>query len=204
MEETITETLKQIINILEQPISLSDIISIVVSIISIFIAILVPYKIMEKQNKISIFEKRFQIYDEINKIYKYAESIENLQTLPGIPKPTEQILADASLQIWYNMDKEITFSLNQESYDFTKYFNAIHKAINEQQTLIKTSEFLFGKDAFEFITELNNKYDSFLKVLSQNLFSKTGKNYFKTKEDFISFVKQNQEYSKIFKKYLKI
>ena len=55
MEETIAEALKKILCILEQPISISDIISIVVSIISIFIAIFVPYKIMEKQNKISIF-----------------------------------------------------------------------------------------------------------------------------------------------------
>ncbi len=204
MEETIAEALKKILCILEQPISISDIISIVVSIISIFIAIFVPYKIMEKQNKISIFEKRFQIYNEINNIYKYAECIEQLQTLPGIPNPTEQILADASLQIWYNMDKEITFSINNETYDFTNYVNAIQKEIKDQQTLIKTSEFLFGKDAFKFIYELNDKYDAFLKVLSQNLFSKTGKNYFKTREDFISFVKQNQEYSKIFIKYLKI
>ena len=102
------------------------------------------------------------------------------------------------------MDKEITFSINNETYDFTNYVNAIQKEIKDQQTLIKTSEFLFGKDAFKFIYELNDKYDAFLKVLSQNLFSKTGKNYFKTREDFISFVKQNQEYSKIFIKYLKI
>lgn len=202
MENTIVETLEKIIKILEQPISVSDVISIIVSIISVFIAIFVPYKIMEKQNKIAIFEKRFQIYNEIELIYRFTESIENLKTIPGMPNPPDNVLAEANLNIWYNMNKGLSFEINIGDKDFFKYIKAVDEARHEQQKILNTSEFLFGKDLFSFIKELNDKYDAFLVVLTQNLFSKEGKNYSTTKNELITFVNNNKDYSKKFKKYL--
>lgn len=78
MEKTVPELLNQIIDILSQPISISDIISLVLASISVFAAIFVPYKIMEKQNKIAVFEKRFEIYCIIEKIINFSNAIENL------------------------------------------------------------------------------------------------------------------------------
>lgn len=202
MEKTVPELLNQIINILSQPISISDIISLVLAAISVFAAIFVPYKIMEKQNKISIFEKRFQIYNELEKIYRFSEGIENLKTLPGIPNPSNDELAEANLSIWYNITCGLQFE--NEANDFFKYIKTIDESRHEQQTLLKTTEFLYGKTVYNFISNLNDKYDTFLKVLSQNHFSREGNNYLSAKNDFVSFINKNKDYSKLFKKYLKL
>ena len=204
MEKTVPELLNQIIEILSQPISVSDIISLVLTAISVFAAIFVPYKIMEKQNKISIFEKRFQIYNELEKIYRFAEAIEKLKTIPGMPNPPDNELAEVNLNIWYNIINGLQIEMNNDPNNFLKYIKAIDESRHEQQMLLKTAEFLYGENVFKFISNLNDKYDSFLKVLSQNHFSGEGTNYLSTKNDFISFVNNNKDYSKIFKKYLKL
>lgn len=103
MEKTVPELLNQIIDILSQPISISDIISLVLASISVFAAIFVPYKIMEKQNKIAVFEKRFEIYCIIEKIINFSNAIEKLKTLPDKQNPDEIELSYCNLQIWFSM-----------------------------------------------------------------------------------------------------
>ena len=88
--------------------------------------------------------------------------------------------------------------------DFFKYIKAIDETRHEQQVLLKTSEFLYGGNVYKFISNLNDKYDTFLKVLSQNHFSNEGKNYLTAKNDFVNFVNNNKNYSKLFKNYLKL
>ena len=113
METTDTELLQQIATLLSQPISISDIISLVLAAISVFAAIFVPYKIMEKQNKISVFEKRFQIYNELEKIYRFSESVENLKTLPGKPNPPDNEMAEANLYLWFNITNGLQFEMKK-------------------------------------------------------------------------------------------
>ena len=103
MEKTVPELLNQIIDILSQPISISDIVSLVLASISVFAAIFVPYKIMEKQNKIAVFEKRFEIYCIIEKIINFSNAIEKLKTLPDKQNPDEIELSYCNLQIWFSM-----------------------------------------------------------------------------------------------------
>lgn len=204
MEANEIELLQKIISLLSQPITVSDIISLVLAGISVFAAIFVPYRIMEKQNKISIFEKRFQIYNELEKIYRFSESVENLKTLPGMPNPQDNELAEANLIIWYNITNGLQFEMKNSSSDFYKYIKAIDETRHKQQILLQTSEFIYGENVYKFISNLNDKYDNFLKVLSQNHFTHEGNNYLSAKNEFISFVNNNKDYSKIFKKYLKL
>ena len=204
METTDTELLQQIATLLSQPISISDIISLVLAAISVFAAIFVPYNIMEKQNKISVFEKRFQIYNELEKIYRFSESVENLKTLPGKPNPPDNEMAEANLYLWFNITNGLQFEMKNKPDDFFKYIKAIDETRHEQQVLLKTSEFLYGGNVYKFISNLNEKYDTFLKVLSQNHFSNEGKNYLTAKNDFVNFVNNNKNYSKLFKNYSKL
>lgn len=205
MEKTVPELLNQIIDILSQPISISDIISLVLASISVFAAIFVPYKIMEKQNKIAVFEKRFEIYCIIEKIINFSNAIEKLKTLPDKQNPDEIELSYCNLQIWFTMFN------NAESYDkeMPKEFLTTVKFLDEilttQSTLLKSASFLFGKEVSQFVLELEQKYQTFIKNLSQNLLPHIkNNNYSLTKTDFISYVNSHSDYQKMFTKYLKL
>lgn len=205
MEKTVPKLLNQIINILSQPISISDIISLILTAISVFAAIFVPYRIMKKQNNIAIFEKRFEIYILIEKIINFSKTVEKLKTLPDKQNSDEIELSYCNLQIWFTMFN------NAESYDkaMPKEFLTTVKFLDEilttQSTLLKSASFLFGKEVSQFVLELEQKYQSFIKTLSQNMLSYIkNDNYSNTKTNFNSYVNSHSDYQKLFIKYLKL
>lgn len=205
MEKTVPELLNQIIDILSQPISISDIVSLVLASISVFAAIFVPYKIMEKQNKIAVFEKRFEIYCIIEKIINFSNAIENLKTLPDKQNPDEIELSYCNLQIWFSMFNKANSYEETIPKDFLSSVKTLDEILTIQSTLLKSTSFLFGKDVSQFVLELEQKYQSFIKNLSQNLLPHIkNNNYSLTKTDFISYVNGHPNYQKLFIKYLKL
>ena len=142
MEKTVPELLNQIIDILSQPISISDIVSLVLASISVFAAIFVPYKIMEKQNKIAVFEKRFEIYCIIEKIINFSNAIEKLKTLPDKQNPDEIELSYCNLQIWFSMFNKANSYEETIPKDFLRSVKTLDEILTIQSTLLKSTSFL--------------------------------------------------------------
>jgi len=204
MEKTVPELLNQIINILSQPISRSDIISLLLTAISVFAAIFVPYRIMKKQNNIAIFEKRFEIYILIEKITNFSNAVEKLKTLPNKPNPEEIELSYSNLQIWFSMFNKAKSYEETIPKDFLTSVKTLDEILTSQSTLLKSASFLFGKDVSQFVLELEQKYQSFIKTLSQNMLPHNNNYYSITKTDFNSYVNSHSDYQKMFTKYLKL
>ena len=53
--------------------------------------------------------------------------------------------------------------------DFLSSVKTLDEILTIQSTLLKSTSFLFGKDVSQFVLELEQKYQSFIKNLSQNL-----------------------------------
>jgi hypothetical protein len=204
MENNVPELLNQIISILSQPISISDIISLILTAISVFAAIFVPYRIMEKQNKIAIFEKRFEILLLIERILNYANAVEKLKSLPEGKNPTESELATCNLQIWFSMFNKSNSFEEAIPKDFLSSFKTIDEILNNQTTLLLSADYLFGKDVSKFVLELEQKYETFIKCLSHNMMAHTANNYSTSKAEFVSYVRKNKDYKRLFNKYLKL
>ena len=91
MVEAIKEVSKSIVDV-SQPRYLDyvqiviSIISVVVSGVAIWFAISVPKKIAENQNRISLFEKRFEFYDQLCLCISFSRMIKNIQTHEEIVK----------------------------------------------------------------------------------------------------------------------
>lgn len=204
MENNVPELLNQIINILSQPISISDIISLILTAISVFAAIFVPYRIMKKQNNIAIFEKRFEIYILIEKIINFSKSVEKLKELPDKQNPEEMELSYCNLQIWFSMFNKANSYEETIPKDFLTSVKTLDEIFTTQSTLLRSASFLFEKDVSQFVLELEQKYQSFIKNLSQNLLPHINNNYSLTKTDFISYVNGHPDYQKLFIKYLKL
>lgn len=173
--------------------------------ISVFAAIFVPYKIMEKQNKIAVFEKRFEIYCIIEKIINFSNAIEKLKTLPDKQNPDEIELSYCNLQIWFSMFNKANSYEETIPKDFLSSVKTLDEILTIQSTLLKSTSFLFGKDVSQFVLELEQKYQSFIKNLLQNLLAHIkNNNNSLTKTDFISYVNGHPNYQKLFIKYLKL
>ncbi|MGL5642826.1 MAG: hypothetical protein ACRDDM_11175, partial [Paraclostridium sp.] len=59
--------------------AMSIMVTLLVSVITVFIAIYIPNKIAERQNKISLFEKRYDVYVKTANIFELAKSIIKLK-----------------------------------------------------------------------------------------------------------------------------
>ena len=68
-----------------EPLIIQFIITTIISVISVFAAGFIPWRIMQKQNKIAVFDKRFAVYQEIKKIVAFAESVRKLENFLIIP-----------------------------------------------------------------------------------------------------------------------
>lgn len=205
MENNVPELLNQIINILSQPISISDIISLILTAISVFAAIFVPYRIMKKQNNIAIFEKRFEIYILIEKIINFSKTVEKLKALPDKQNPEEMELSYSNLQIWFSMFNKANSYEETIPKDFLTSVKTLDEILTTQSTLLRSASFLFGKDVSQFVLELEQKYQNFIKSLSQNMLPHIkNENYSNTKTNFNSYVNSHSDYQKLFIKYLKL
>lgn len=143
----------------------------IISLISIFFAIYVPYKIMNKQNMIALFDKRFKIYEQIIGIFKYIEHIKQLKTLPNNPNPSSIEMASTAYSLWCNQNQKLSVAYDariNNKVDTIKIFNLIkisYDVLAEQMNLLESSQFLFDNDVSSMILELAKKYEEYIDLI---------------------------------------
>ena len=156
------------------------IVSKIIPVSSFLAAIFIPWRIMKKQNKIAVFDKRFAVYQEIKKIVTFAEPVQNLKGLPNNPNPTEKQLSSFLLSGWCQRERETEilqeeFSRTKDADTKMKLFNAIEKRLEKQISLLESSEFLFNKNTFNFVNDLKIRYNDLIVSMERSFMMKIGR-----------------------------
>lgn len=145
MESNITQTLEKIAEVIEktsQP-GLVEYLAIVISAISVVvsgIAILFAIRVADKQNKISLFEKRYEIYKQCVKYYALAIQV-------GVAKNRAEIQ-----RAWLDIDRSIW---NESMIDNTK---KIFSKTEEARFKMSQARYLFNE-------EIGRNVDDFMTLL---------------------------------------
>ena len=160
--------LLDITNILNGPWTFRDwIISItpfLLTIISIVLAIYVPYRIMNKQNKIALFEKKYIIYQETESILQFSNAVEKLKVLPNNINSSTLEISKALFSIWINSNENVQsiFSMTQDDVNslnnHMKRITAINYKLSSQKSTLYSSQFLFTKEYFILFSNLADRY----------------------------------------------
>ena len=194
-----------------EPLIIQFIITTIISVISVFAAIFIPWRIMQKQNKIAIFDKRFAVYQKIKKIVAFAEPVQNLKVLPNNPNPTEEQLSIALLNVWCQRERKTEllwegFSLANDANTNTtmKLVNAIEKRLEKQIALLESSEFLFNKNTFNFVNDLKIRYNDLIVSMERSFITNDASNFCQVKKNFCFFVNERGSEIKTLEKELKL
>lgn len=185
------------------------IVSKIIPVSSFLAAIFIPWRIMKKQNKIAVFDKRFAVYQEIKKIVAFAESVRKLEKLPNNPNPAEEQLSSFLLSGWCQRERETEilqeeFSRTKDADTKMKLFNAIEKRLEKQITLLESSEFLFNKNTFNFVNDLKIRYNDLIVSMKRSFITNKASNFCQVKNDFCSFVNERGSEIKTLEKELKL
>ena len=167
------------------------IVSKIIPVSSFLAAGFIPWRIMQKQNKIAVFDKRFAVYQEIKKIVAFAEPVQNLKELPNNPNPTEEQLSIFLLSGWCQRERETEilweeFSHTNDADTTMKLFNAIGKRLEKEITLLESSEFLFNKNTFNFVNDLKIRYNDLIVSMKRSFITNKASNFCQVKKDFCS------------------
>lgn len=166
------------------------IVSKIIPVSSFLAAIFIPWRIMKKQNKIAVFDKRFAVYQEIKKIVAFAESVRKLEKLPNNPNPAEEQLSSFLLSGWCQRERETEilqeeFSRTKDADTKMKLFNAIEKRLEKQITLLESSEFLFNKNTFNFVNDLKMRYNDLIVSMKRSFITNKASNFCQVKMIFV-------------------
>lgn len=169
----------------------ANVISVIISAFALFAAIRVPKKIAENQNKIALFEKRYEMYKTLYPIINFGESLMKIET-ERLNRSTATQRARHYLMVYltnknlnFNDSKNIslTFSFNHDA-NFKKVFYEIHtpngeniptyqmefmKHISNQKAIIEQSAFLFDNDIYKLLKELASTYYLFMHLICNNI-----------------------------------
>ena len=172
-----------------EPLIIQFIITTIISVSSSFAAIFIPLRIMKKQNKIAVFDKRFAVYQEIKKIVAFAEPVQKLKELPNNPNPTEKELSITLLNVWCQRERETELlwkdSLSNDANAKMKLFNVIEKRLEKQITLLESSEFLFNKNTFNFVNDLKIRYNDLIVSMERSFITNDASNFCQVKMIFV-------------------
>ena len=185
------------------------IVSKIIPVSSFLAAIFIPWRIMKKQNKIAVFDKRFAVYQEIKKIVAFAEPVRKLEKLLNNPNPAEEQLSSFLLSGWCHRERETEilreeFSRTKDADTKMKLFNAIEKRREKQITLLESSEFLFNKNTFNFVNDLKIRYNDLIVSMERSFMMNKASNFCQVKKDFCSFVNERGSEIKTLEKELKL
>lgn len=113
---------------------------VVASAAAILVAIRIPSVIADRQNKIALFEKRFEVYDVVRKSIGFARMIENSVT-------------HEEIQIYFITS--FGHEMMRDNYRETLDRDSIHHLHQAVQTMIK-GEFLFDEEVKADLDRLSN------------------------------------------------
>jgi len=211
---TVENSLNDIVNILSAPWTMKDwliaITPLVISLLSIPFAVYVPYRIMNKQNQIALFDKRFTIYQQVKQIIDFCSFIEKIKGLPIKQNPSSLDFAQSLLSLWCSKNEKVNaaFKMLQKepnNSDNIFYFLEIAtEALQEQVAVLKTSEYLLNDDASKQVLVLSEKYNEFITLLIGSIVNEDMKEYENKKNALCSFIENNKNIENNFKFFLKL
>ncbi|MGL5614089.1 hypothetical protein, partial [Cetobacterium sp.] len=113
--------------------AMSIMVTLLVSVITVFIAIYIPNKIAERQNKISLFEKRYDVYVKTANIFELAKSIIKLKE-----ECEDQNISQKIINLFFMYLVE-DFNYHEKKVDYPLFFNLVKKL----EKLLMSGVFLF-------------------------------------------------------------
>ncbi len=123
--------------------SLLDIISSIISVTSCILAILVPVRIANRQDKISLFEKRLNTYLELMKLVQFSDWLKN-QSLENNQVIEAFVMSERARFIVSQFCQ--SFNCDMSMLDFDDVFGkCIIPAIERNRIIVDTIPFLYGR-----------------------------------------------------------
>lgn len=123
--------------------------SVIASILAIWYAIQVPQKIADQQNRISLFEKRFHIYELLTCLCTFSKCVnvaENVETA----------------RVMFLVAFEKNMSKEKDLEDFDYFLNCYTNIFGE----LSQSEFLFSREISAGILDIANKLSAFIGAIA--------------------------------------
>lgn len=128
----------------------TTVISVFISIAAIVFAIMVPQKIADRQDRISLFEKRYDCYTTIQKFLVVAKQIENEKTKKAIQVAFRMHLGNA---------EDITKNINLTTFLVF---------LKQKESILISGEFLFNKYNAKLLQEILNISLKLVSLSSEN------------------------------------
>jgi hypothetical protein len=169
--QNISVSLEKIYTAISAPLSAKEwvvaLIPIIISVISIVCAICIPNRIMNKQNRIALFEKRYTVYVQLIEVIDFIKSVNEIKSVPNINDPTAYDFSNVIFIVWCLRQEKI----RNVYLDYIKtkneemLLNDSYKLVNEQCSLLNESEFLYNKKINNFISILSKNYSEYIRNL---------------------------------------
>ncbi|MBS6174109.1 MAG: hypothetical protein KH760_06500 [Clostridiales bacterium] len=128
----------------------TTIMSVLISVIAIIFAIRVPKQIADRQDRISLFEKRYDCYTTIQKFLVVAKQIENEKTKKAIQVAFRMYLGNA---------EDITKNINLTTFLVF---------LKQKESILISGEFLFNKYDAKLLQEILSVSLNLVRLSSEN------------------------------------
>lgn len=212
--KTIEESLSVIADILSAPWTIKEwlitIVPLLISFLSFFFAVYVPYRIMNKQNKIALFDKHFSIYQQVKEILEFSFLIDKIDKIPIKQNKTTLDYACNLFSLWCSKNQKLADAfklLQNEPSNGNIILNMLtlsSEVLQKQITILETSEYLLNINISKPILILSQKYNDFMKLVIGSLVNEDMKEYENRKKTLCDFISANNDMLKSFEKYLKL
>jgi len=212
--ETVEVSLSEIVKILSKPWSVKEwlitITPLAISFLSIVFAIYVPNRIMNKQNKIALFDKRFTIKQQVKEILDFCLFIEKMETFPQNQIQSNLVIANNLFSLWCSKKEDLRNAfklLQKEPTNGNIKLNMLtvaSKNLQEQVTILESSEYLFDDKISKIVLLLSKNYNEFMTLVISSVIVDDMKEYENKKKLLCSFLKNNDDIVKKINCFLKI
>lgn len=144
----------------------ANVISVIISAFALFAAIRVPKKIAENQNKIALFEKRYECFQFFEKCYLFGKTLKSNENRNDMKK-----------------DCLILFDINVESIDL----ETLSKKLHHFEYMLHQMEFLFPGLKEESINSLFKAlYSAVISIFTNENIEESVSNYIANINDFVA------------------
>lgn len=212
--ETVETSLSEMVKILSAPWSAKEwlitITPLAISFLSIVFAIYVPYRIMNKQNKIALFDKRFMIQQQVKEILDFCLFIEKMESFPQKQIQSNLVIANNLFSLWCSKKEDLRNAfklLQKEPTNGNIKLNMItvaSKILQEQVTILESSEYLLDEKISKIVLLLSNNYNEFMTLVISSVIVDDMKEYENKKNALCNFLKSNNDIVNNIKKFLKL
>lgn len=193
------EQLNCILNMIEKCAS-SNTPTVILSIISVIVAICVPSYISYQQNKIALYDKRLEAYQQFLTLKEFYEFITKNST------DNNQDVSNV-IGAWRSMYLSLHYSMLDKSYQQNYIvLQSVYAvaAINKDKNMISSLEYLRVLNDGDILREVSTALEEFVKALFTKPDAEEGQELQQKKEAFEKAFLAMMQYENNFKKALRL